>query len=138
MVNERNKYKNCKIDNIYIDILQQLIYDNKYNKYLLSNDDIWELNLASIKMWINRYNKIPKYNDDNIYEKKLALWLYVQQKKYKYYKRYYIKSNNKVPHNIESYNKQINTYNGMKYWHIYRYRLFDKFINEYNNYKLLR
>jgi hypothetical protein len=55
---------------------------NKYQKYFISNENLWDSNLEKVKLYINKNNCRPssKSNDYNI--KKMGYWLLAQQKKY--------------------------------------------------------
>ena len=62
---------------------REFIQDEKYKRYFLSNDEVWNLNLLKIKKWIDINNKKPSYNSKNEEEKSLGMWISHQIKNYK-------------------------------------------------------
>ena len=101
--NYNRKTQIMKEDNIYNKFT---IFLQKYNKYFMSNNEIWNENLNQLKIYINKNKKKPSLNDDNNEVKQLSKWLYRQ---------------------FENYNKKIQT---MKDDYIR-----NQFINFYKEYK---
>ena len=80
----------------------------KYNIYLLLNEDQWILNLNNIKKYINIYNKRPSVKDNDEQIRIMYRWISTQQKSYKNKSRL------------------------MKHTHIRK--MWEEFINEYKKY----
>ena len=55
----------------------------KYEKYFMTNGEIWGNTLKKVKNYIGKYNKCPSKYDKKREIKKLGLWIYTQQKNYK-------------------------------------------------------
>jgi len=60
-----------------------LEFIEKYNKYFISNNEIWFNNLKQVEEYIIKYNKIPSQYDKNIKIKRLGSWFNQQKHKYK-------------------------------------------------------
>jgi superfamily II DNA or RNA helicase len=58
-------------------------FANKYNTFILSNNDIWGIRMNNVKKYIEKHNKLPSEDDidDNI--KVLGRWLTFQKSNYK-------------------------------------------------------
>ena len=59
------------------------ISDNKYKKYFMSNEDIWDLKLNRTKFYIDEHNERPSKKSKNNDIQQLANWIYEQQATYK-------------------------------------------------------
>jgi hypothetical protein len=70
------------------------INDPKYNKYLLSNEELWMYQLKEVKKYIDTNNKKPSARDKNNNTKTLSNWISHQHPNYK--KKEYIMSNEEI------------------------------------------
>jgi superfamily II DNA or RNA helicase len=83
---QQTNYKNNKqiIRNPYIRKLwEEFVNDDKYSKYLLSNEDEWKITLTRVKIYIDENNKRPLTTDKNIEIKSDGNWINIQQQNYK-------------------------------------------------------
>jgi superfamily II DNA or RNA helicase len=103
----------------------------EYQKYFLSNDELWQSNLDKVKAYINTYNKRPSITDKNTDIKILCKWLSHQQTNYKNnidimkeptiktkweefiteYKEYFLSNDELWQSNLDKVKAYINTYN---------------------------
>lgn len=74
------KIENMKNENIYE---KWSVFINNYGKYFLSREDEWNLKFNNIKLYIDKYEKRPNKNDENIDIKNLGIWVSVQLQTYK-------------------------------------------------------
>jgi len=79
--NYNKKEQIMKIVNIY-NTWTEFINDNKYKKYVMSNEDAWLNNLNLVKKYIDENNKKPSYTNKNKDTKILGTWLSTQTKNY--------------------------------------------------------
>ena len=105
--NYKNKTDIMKNEDIYNKWFE-FINDNKYNKYLLNNEQLWYQHFNELINYININKNIPSYENKNKDILKLAKWLTEQKTNYK--------NKKKIMKNNEIYNK----------W--------SEFINDYNEY----
>jgi len=70
--NFKNESRNMNIDTIY-DTWIEFITNEKYNKYFLSQTDIWKNKLEEIKKYIDNNNNLPSIADKNTKYNKI--WL---------------------------------------------------------------
>jgi superfamily II DNA/RNA helicase len=76
------KQKLCAMKNEKIyDEWTNFINDEKYKKYLNTNEDKWYENLLLIRNYIDKYNKLPSIKDKT--NNKLTKWMYRQNEKYR-------------------------------------------------------
>ena len=54
-----------------------------YNKFFISNDELWELKFNEVKKYIDNNKKRPSFSDDNDDIKQLAAWINTQLHNYK-------------------------------------------------------
>ena len=82
---QQNYTKKCHI--MIIDDIRKeyenFINNEKYKKYLMSNDEEWLNNLEEVKKYIDLNNKKPYSKDANEKIKKLGLWIINQNQNYK-------------------------------------------------------
>ena len=78
---KKNQYNmlNDFIKNKWINFIS----DNKYKKYFMSNEDIWNLKLNRTKLYIDEHNERPSKKDKNIDIQQLANWISEQQATYR-------------------------------------------------------
>jgi hypothetical protein len=57
---------------------------NQYNNYFKTNKYKWKHNFIKVIYYINKYNKLPNQNSDNIEIRKLAYWINTQKYNYKH------------------------------------------------------
>ena len=74
------KIENMKNENIYE---KWSDFINNYGKYFLSREDEWKLKFNNLKIYIDKYEKRPHKNDENVDIKNLGLWVGVQLQTYK-------------------------------------------------------
>jgi superfamily II DNA or RNA helicase len=70
--NQKNIMTNINIYNKW----NELINDEKYREYFMSNEEIWTNTLEEIKQFINDNERKPLYNNE--YEKRLINWINTQ------------------------------------------------------------
>jgi len=75
-----NKIENMKNENIY---KKWSVFINNYGKYFLSREDEWKMKFNNLKLYIDKYEKRPNKNDENIDIKNLGIWVCAQIKTYK-------------------------------------------------------
>ncbi len=92
--NNRDIMKNEEFRKIYEEFV------NKYEEYLLSNEDIWKNKLKLLQEYINKNNRLPKCNDTN----NLAEWLTRQKRAYRENK--YIMKDEEIRKLYEDFVKQ--------------------------------
>ena len=78
--NYKTKEKIMKDDKIYNEFTN---FMNEYEKYFLSNEEIWYDYLNKVKEYIDNNNKRPSNSDKNIEIKQLAKWIGTQLTNYK-------------------------------------------------------
>jgi len=100
--NYKNKQQIMK-DNKIREIYEKFI--NDYQKYFMSNEEIWLNNLNKVKQYIDKNNKKPLITDENKDIQKLSTWIRDQQTKYKNKQR--VMKDDKIK---EIYEKFINDY----------------------------
>jgi superfamily II DNA or RNA helicase len=61
----------------------EFIEDEKYKKYFLTNEELWENKLKEVKLYINENNKRPSESNKDNKIKQLAKWIGHQQNNYK-------------------------------------------------------
>jgi recombinational DNA repair protein RecT len=91
--NYRKKIHIMKDKKIY-ECWEKFISDEKYKKYMMSNDEVWYDNLEKAKKFIDAENKRPYSKSKNQCEKYLGEWIYTQLKNYD--KKTYIISDKKI------------------------------------------
>jgi len=92
------KFKECIMKNQEIyDKWTEFITSEKYKKYFMSNEEVWNNNLETLKKYINENNKTPSQKDINKDIRKLGCW--ISDTKYNY------KSKEKIMKDPEIYNK---------------------------------
>lgn len=62
---------------------EDFIHSDKYKKYFLSNNQIWENKFNDVKIYLDKNNKKPSNNDRDNNIRQLALWINTQQTNYK-------------------------------------------------------
>ena len=97
--------KNIMLNNEIYDNWTIFINDEKYIKYFVSNEDIWNNKLKELKLYLNDNNSKPPIKDINT--KTLRLWLSTQTTQYKTKKK--IMSKNEI------YDNWTNFINDEKY-----------------------
>ena len=93
---KKNYKKNTKImsnTEIY-KLWTEFINDEKYKKYFLSNEEIWNLNLEEVKEYIDEYKKTPLTKDKDNKIKTLGKWISHQKENYK--KKKFCMSNTEI------------------------------------------
>jgi hypothetical protein len=133
---QQKKYKERKYimsNDIIYKLWTDFIKDDKYKKYFISNENIWQNNLESVKKYIDKNNKKPSTHDKNNDVKKLGQWMsnqhkYYENKKYSMsneniynhwkdfindnkYKQYFISNEDIWQNNLESVKKYIDENN---------------------------
>jgi len=68
--NYKNRDKCMKNENIYSEY-NKFITSQKYKKYFISNEEIWNIHLTELKTYIEENNELPNCSGKN---KKLANW----------------------------------------------------------------
>jgi hypothetical protein len=81
---------------------------NDYEKYFLSNEEIWYDNLNKVKEYIDNNKKRPSNSDKNIEIKHLGQWLSHQQKIFK--KKEYIMKDDKIYNEWTQFLEQYQEY----------------------------
>ena len=104
LTNYKTKKKIMAKNKIY-DNWTNFINDEKYIKYFVSNEDIWNNKLKELKLYLNDNNSKPPIKDINT--KTLGLWLSTQTTQYKTKKK--IMSKNEI------YDNWTNFINDEKY-----------------------
>jgi len=102
-----------------------------YEKYFLSNKELWEKRFKEVKKYIDKYNKCPSCHDKKQNIKKLGYWISTQQKNYKN-KNQIMKNKeirNKWKKFVEEYGKYFMT--NKEVW-INTLKEVKKYINKYN------
>jgi recombinational DNA repair protein RecT len=111
----------------------KFVNDEKYKKYLMSNDEVWYDNLETVKKFIDTENKKPNRDSKNQDEKLLGSWIGHQLKNYnkktqimkdekiyecwgkfvndEKYKKYFISNDDAWYDNLEKVKKFIETDN---------------------------
>ena len=56
---------------------------NKYDKYFITNEEIWEEKFKEFKTFINLYSKLPNGKSKNNIEKSIGCWLCCQKRNFK-------------------------------------------------------
>jgi len=79
-INYKYNLRCMKIQKRY-DIWTQFL--EKYKDYLLRDEDKWNINFQRLKEYINKNKKKPSQSPTDNDEKKLAIWLTIQNTKYK-------------------------------------------------------
>lgn len=87
----------------WIDFIQS----EKYKKYFLSNEQIWENKFIDAKNYLDKYNKKPSNSDKDSNIKQLGLWINTQKTNYKRCKD--------IMKNVEMRNKWNEFVNNEKY-----------------------
>jgi len=105
--NYRRKVDNMK-NEIYRELWEDFINDDKYKEYFISNKEEWVIKLECVKKYIVENKKRPSRTDKNKEIKILGVWLCKQQQNYQ--KKEQIMSNNTIR------------------------KLWENFINEYEDY----
>jgi superfamily II DNA or RNA helicase len=83
---QQNNYKKkiCIMKNQEIyDKWREFINSEPYNKYFITNEEVWCAKLNEVKVHINKYKKRPNASNINPHIKKLANWIACQQTNYK-------------------------------------------------------
>jgi superfamily II DNA or RNA helicase len=80
--NYKMKLKIMKNQKIY-DLWTNLINDDKYKQYFISNNEEWDNNLTRVKLYMDEYQKRPSNVDKNKEIKILGQWVSHQQTNYK-------------------------------------------------------
>lgn len=75
--NKINIMKNQEVYNTWTDFIN----NPKYKSYLISNDDAWKDKLDELKIYIDKYNKLPLHSNKDT--KILGLWISTQNHNYK-------------------------------------------------------
>ena len=81
-INYKKKEQIMKNQNIY-DKWGNFIKCDKYNKYFITNENIWYAKFNELKLYLNKHKKRPLQNHKDIKIKILAQWISDQQKNYK-------------------------------------------------------
>jgi len=105
--NYRRKVDNMK-NEIYRELWEDFINDDKYKEYFISNKEEWVIKLECVKKYIVKNKKRPSRTDKDKEIKNLGVWLCKQQQNYQ--KKEQIMSNNTIR------------------------KLWENFINEYEDY----
>ena len=83
----------------------------EYEKYFMTNEEVWEKILNEVKKYIDKYNKRPSSTSNEQEIKKLGYWISTQQLQYK--KKNFIMSNKEIRKKwkkfVEEYEKYIMT-----------------------------
>ena len=111
LVMQRNKYKNGKLSEYRIKLLESI--DGWYWGDKLIND--WKNKYNELKIWINSNNKIPSKISKNLIERRIGKWCCRQRENYNKNKlsKYKINQLNKIKYWYWSNNN--NTINRRKY-----------------------
>jgi hypothetical protein len=107
LTNYKYKIKNMKHE-IYRELWEDFINDDKYKEYFISNEEEWVIRLEWVKKYINEYKKRPSSVDKNEEYKKHGVWLCKQL--YNYKKQEHIMSNNTIRKLWEDFIDQYKIY----------------------------
>jgi superfamily II DNA or RNA helicase len=77
-----NKKTNIMSDKKIRECWEKLVSDEKYKKYIMSNEDVWYDNLEKVKKFIDTESKRPNINGKNKDEKFLGSWIGTQSTNY--------------------------------------------------------
>jgi len=83
-------------------------FTSKYSKYLMSNEEQWDLNLEKCGKFMDENIKRPSKNSKNKEEKRLGLWISTQITKYK--KNEYSMSNAEIREKWEAFTSKYSEY----------------------------
>jgi hypothetical protein len=74
--NSINDADNLWNDNIIdnTDLWNEFVTDDKYNNFFMSNEEIWRLNLKTLKKYIDIHNMLPPKNEP------LGIWMAEQMR----------------------------------------------------------
>ena len=70
-----NYKKQIMLNETITKLWEEFINDNKYKEYLLSNEEVWKLNLEWVKKYIDENKKKPSEHDKNKEVKKHGAWI---------------------------------------------------------------
>jgi superfamily II DNA or RNA helicase len=93
--------KNQEICDLWVSFTKQ------FEKYFLSNEEVWKQKLNNLEKYINENNKLPSHNDKNGDIKRLGGWIGVQKKNHK--KRTEIMKNREIYDLWTTFTKQYET-----------------------------
>jgi len=83
-VENYKKKKEIMLNETIRKLWEEIINDNKYKEYLLSNEEVWKLNLEWVKKYIDENKKRPSSEDKNDKDVKThGCWINIQQYNYK-------------------------------------------------------
>lgn len=57
-------------------------FTTKYRKYFIDKETLWFNTLDETKQWIDENKRKPHIHGADIYERKLANWIYIQRRRY--------------------------------------------------------
>jgi superfamily II DNA/RNA helicase len=77
-----NYKKQIMLNETITKLWEEFINDNKYKEYLLSNEEVWKLNLEWVKKYIDENKKKPSEHDKNKEVKKHGDWIANQLSNY--------------------------------------------------------
>ena len=80
--NYKTKQKSMSIKEKY-DMWTSIKNDEKYGKYLMTNNEIWNKNLIDLQIFLDINKKRPSKHTKNDHEKYLGTWICNQLKNYK-------------------------------------------------------
>lgn len=85
MIKETTKNYNKKQQTMKNEIIfnEWIIFINKYVKYFLSHEELWDTNLQLVKEYIIKYNKKPSITNTYKNIVQLGQWILTQKHNYK-------------------------------------------------------